>query len=973
MKSPFKMAVNNNNINFDHNNQLNIEYLINNHSNRTHINDINILYINIRSLRNKLQDLELLIHEQKTLTHIIALTEVFIYENETQYYNINGYDKMFTTRQDRSGGGCAIYIHHSLTANQIYGKEWNGNCILGANIINDKLKFNFFVIYRAHHKQQSDLLDFFDEITHMFYNFKNSYYVGDFNLNLLNQSINLDVSRYIDIIHSAGHLLLNKNNNMYPTRVISGTIIDHVITDNFQYPYTLSIHDTHISDHRYSYLNIHNINIPKQNQYINPKVLNVIEYNKINNTDINIINNSNDINSFIANIQNTISKYSKVLTLKNKTRTKKPWINKDILNTLKHQKTYFKLKTKYPSNNFFYQQFIYYRNKATYKIRESKKNYYSNQMNSAIYNNRKFWSITNEIIFNTTKNNPSQKNYILNINNQLSSNELEIANYFNSFFTNTGNTQNNPNSQPMNANVPTNRNYSFYIRKINKDDVVKVLESINLSAANGYDNIPIKFISRFSNELSQKITDLINISIQTSNFPNCLKIAKITPIYKKDDKKEVNNYRPISVLPCISKIYEKIIQQQLEKYLNENKIINPNQFGFVTNSSTLAACTQLINFVEQNIDQNNYVSCIFLDLQKAFDTIDHNILYQKFTRIGIHHRALQLLQSYHNNRKQFVQIRNTSSSLTNPELGVGQGSILSTTEFSIYINDIFEVQLKGKLQLYADDAVVMYSDCNFQNLYTNMQTDILLIDDFLKQNKLKLNIKKSNYIIFDKHKVIENVPIILVNNNPLLRVYNTKYLGLNIDSKLSWNEHIHQLKNKIKPVTFVLYRLRYYLNKATMWNIYHAYFLSRLIYLIPIWSSASTSKLYELETLQNRTLRVIHGYSRFHARIDLYGVNILPLNKLIKFHLLVLIFSLNKNLIKHNLEITYRYMIHSHNTRRQSHIQTSLSRTNTGLNSILNRGYSLFNNLPTEIKHSHKISEFKRKLLECLNAVAWPP
>lgn len=294
-------------------NQVNIQYFLNNISINNNLNDLNILYLNIRSIRNKLDDLESIIqHHYKTLTHIIALTEVWIFDNEVEHFNIPNYDKYYCNRSNR-GGGCALYVHNTLYSNIIVSKEWNGNTILGIHINNHKFKLNLFNIYKPPHTDFSEFMSIFSPILSMY---KHSFIIGDFNLNLLVKNTDVNVGEYIDMVCSMGYLILNKEEPDFYTRScnnVTKTILDHVITDLLNYSYRFALFDTYISDHRYIYFSI--CNIININNYDTFKT--VIEYNKINTIDLNAINQSVNINEFINTIKNTLATYTKKIKIKN--------------------------------------------------------------------------------------------------------------------------------------------------------------------------------------------------------------------------------------------------------------------------------------------------------------------------------------------------------------------------------------------------------------------------------------------------------------------------------------------------------------------------------------------------------------------------------------------------------------------------------------------------------------------------------
>lgn len=335
---------------------------------------------------------------------------------------------------------------------------------------------------------------------------------------------------------------------------------------------------------------------------------------------------------------------------------------------------------------------------------------------------------------------------------------------------------------------------------------------------------------------------------------------------------------------------------------------------------------------------------------------------KKFVNIGILNKELKLLDSYHRNRKQYVQIGELKSNIRNVTTGVAQGSILSAPEFSIFINEIFSLKLKGKIQGYADDLALMHNSSNINELIQDLQVDLNILNNWLHNNKLELNANKTNYMLFQRKKVIDFslLPNLYVNNIKIERATETKYLGLVIDEKLNWNAHITKIKNKIRPISFVLHRLKGCINNNALWNIYHSYVLTHINYLAPIWSNTTRNKIDEIQIIQNRILRIINGYSRLHSTNDLYSESVLPVDKLILFQVLMLVHKIKHNQIKHNFTITIRSDTHQHNTRRISHINIPFSRTNLGQSSAINRGFMEFNNLPPNIKHEARPAIFTK-------------
>ena len=213
--------------------------------------------------------------------------------------------------------------------------------------------------------------------------------------------------------------------------------------------------------------------------------------------------------------------------------------------------------------------------------------------------------------------------------------------------------------------------------------------------------------------------------LNTGIFPDELKIAKVIPLFKKDDPKLLNNYRPISLLPTISKVIEKIIFTQLSTYFNENKLIFDNQYGFRPKHSTEYAALELVDRIITHMDNKEVPINIFLDLSKAFDTIDHTILLAKLRYYGIHDTALLLMKCYLNNRKQYVEFEDTKSEILPITVGVPQGSILGPLLFIIYINDFSQASCIFKFIMYADDTMLF---SNLKSFGKKIQTKEYLIN-----------------------------------------------------------------------------------------------------------------------------------------------------------------------------------------------------------------------------------------------------
>ena len=299
--------------------------------------------------------------------------------------------------------------------------------------------------------------------------------------------------------------------------------------------------------------------------------------------------------------------------------------------------------------------------------------------------------------------------------------------------------------------------------------------------------------------IAERLTKIINCSLTTGNVPNLLKIAKVCPIFKTGSKSEFSNYRPISILPAFSKFVEKLINNRLWAYVSKLDILVPNQYGFRSQHSTYMALLDFYDKVSQAIDDKKYAIGIFVDLQKAFDTIDHKILLSKLSFYGIRGVAFRWIQNYLSDRKQYVCLNNVSSSYKPITCGVPQGSILGPLLFILYINDIVQCSEVLYFILFADDTNIMYADNSINNLTLTVNRELNKLACWFKANKLSLNLKKTVFMMFGSKKLsaTQNCINVVIDGCTIEQMHSTKFLGVYIDGKLNWKVHITEVSKTI--------------------------------------------------------------------------------------------------------------------------------------------------------------------------------
>ena len=352
---------------------------------------------------------------------------------------------------------------------------------------------------------------------------------------------------------------------------------------------------------------------------------------------------------------------------------------------------------------------------------------------------------------------------------------------------------------------------SFFLNPLKLSETIKYINSLNINKSTRSDLPKIKFLKISVNIISPILTEIFNTFITNGFFPKSLKLAEITPIFKSGSKTDINNWRPISLLSPFSKLFETHINNNLVKFLDKNQVIYQNQFGFRENSSTDLAIINTVNEIINTLENKSINCSIFLDLAKAFNTVNHEILIKKLEKYGIRGPPLTLIENYLKDREQTTNINNYKSNRLTINVGVPQGSCLGPLLFLLYINDM-HLCTKFNIKLFADDACLSLNNKNPNILEAEINKELENVNRWLQNNKLFLNYSKSHYLIFNKSKKKPKLNI-FINNNLLKQQDKIKYLGILIDQKLNWKPHINKLKSNLSKTCFLLAKLKPYTNK----------------------------------------------------------------------------------------------------------------------------------------------------------------
>uniref|UniRef100_A0A8C1L0A4 Reverse transcriptase domain-containing protein n=1 Tax=Cyprinus carpio TaxID=7962 RepID=A0A8C1L0A4_CYPCA len=476
----------------------------------------------------------------------------------------------------------------------------------------------------------------------------------------------------------------------------------------------------------------------------------------------------------------------------------------------------------------------------------------------------------------------------------------------------------------------------------------------------------IAVIKTHSSTLIKPITHLINLSIRVGKFPQTWKTAVITPILKAGAPDKVSNYRPISILPVLSKILEKIVAEQLVDHLENNLLIYPKQFAFRPGYSTEMANCYLSENIKSSLDKGNVVGAVFIDLKQAFDTVNHEVLLNKLSTFYFSKQAIAWFTSYLESREQCVKINAEYSTTRQSTMGIPQGSILGPLLFSLYINDLPSCCKKAECQMYADDTIIYMSaktPCVAADILTSEMEGVSL---WLKNNHLTLNLKKTVSMCFSMRRKAKEKLIIRINQEEIEEVNDFKFLGVILDPGLKFDKHVKKLCKTVKTNLNCFRMIRHYIPLKAAQLFMHAMIFSHLSYCVTVWSQASQSTVKPIISLYKQALKIMdQKQMKWHHCIILKKYNLLSYDSFIKLSFIKLIFKCVNNLAP---AVLCQYVTKTNTngiTTRGSangNCRVAQRKTTFGQSSFSVKGIHFWNVLPTEIKTLTNLKPFNEKV-----------
>ena len=676
---------------------------------------------------------------------------------------------------------------------------------------------------------------------------------------------------------------------------LSGDILEHISYDHL--PNFIVIEHEHIN-------NKAKIKIRDTKNFDQQQFLNDLQ----NSGALQEIENASNCNmayeTFHSKFLQTLNKHAPIKYL-NKKQTKsreKPWITFGILTSIKKKRSLFKIfknkKLNGKNTDEIFTQYKTHRNMLNSLIRLSKRNYYKEYFTKNFNDSKKIWKGINQLL---QKGKFKQKSIFIGDNDELTTDPRLVANKFNQYFINVA-------DKLSNKIASKNTKFQDYLKNPNKsniflkettpDEIKSIIKDMNVNKSGDIYDISPKFVKLAGDEISILTTVIFNKSISEGVFPDKMKIAKVIPLHKAGSGLLVSNYRPISLLPIFSKIFERFMYNRVIEFINKHEILNQNQFGFQKNKSTELAIASIISQISNSFGNKESAYCIFLDFAKAFDTVNHEILLNKLQYYGINGMALSWFKSYLSNRTQFTEVNDTLSEIDYIKCGVPQGSILGPLLFLLYINDITESSEILKFFLFADDTTVFYSDKTNSETENKLNFELNKISEWLAANKLSLNVGKSSFMNFSLNNKKANSINLNMNSIKIQEKEVVKYLGTLIDNKLNWKHHIQYIKTKLSKSIGILCRIRHFATKTILTSLYYSFIQSYIDYNLLNWSSTCATNLNPIRLTIKKAIRLISFENKFEHTSPLFKkIGILPLDLQIKHKQAVFMWKLHNGII----------------------------------------------------------------------------
>ena len=831
---------------------------------------LHIGHLNIQGIRSgeKLDQIKMLLHSDDNNIAMLGLSESKLGSDVPDNFLLIENYQCFRKDMRCGAGGLLVYVKSDVVCKQRKDLEVDNFDSIWLEVQPKNGKP--FLVGHIYRNPQSNVTwneSFENQLEQIMAEEKETFILGDFNKDLLNSQIK---GNWTDYMYSQG-LIQHVNK---PTRVVqnrTSTLIDHIysnFSDNIKY---VDVPEIGLSDH-YPVFLTRKISMqgPKNIHY-------TIKYRSFKNFDeikfiedlqtipwdvVKVFEDVDDaLETWYSLMSDVIDKHIPLKHHRVKRKNQPSWLTSEIIESIKTRDRFKALGNQ--------EQYKAWRNKVVNLIQQSKKSNYEKLIEDGKNQPTTIWKLFNELKAGKQKNTKENKVNSIKLGNHEIDSPEEIANTFNDFFVNIAENLKEPVPPSDHEKL---KNYCssklpadtfFNMPMLNNEKVLKFLNGLDVSKSTGADDVGPRLLRMAAPFITDSLTYICNLSIKTSTFPDKWKEAKVKPLHKAGPTNELNNFRPISILPTLSKIIEKHAHDSLLKFLEEYKLLHSTQSGFRPNHSCETALVKMIDNWLQALDKGDLVGVIFVDFRKAFDLVDHEILMEKMKFYNINQQALDWFSSYLSNRTQKVCFDNEISNNGHVKYGVPQGSILGPLLFLLFINDL-PLYTDVLTDLYADDTTLYDINSSKDEIEARLQKALSDLAVWCRLNGMVINVEKTKAMLIttrQKRCRIQDTLHVTLNDIPLSLVSNEKVLGVQLDKNLTWAEHISKVSKKMSTNVWLLSKIKRYLSVEHRVLFYKSYIQPHLDYANIVWGSAAKTNLMQIERLQRRACRVILNYN----------------------------------------------------------------------------------------------------------------
>jgi len=930
-------------------------------------NMLNLVHINIRSCSKNLDEFLILLNNLKPRFSVVILTETWL-NSIHDWIDVPGYKAFHCVREGRRGGGVTILVDDGLCVSQI-SQLTCVNDVFESVAVSLSLGGSKYTIVGTYRPPSCSLESFnavyFNLLRDSNYT-DNLFIFGDFNVDMLSASPSGAEMCFRDEINT--YPLLSLIN--IPTRVCSSsaTCIDHIYTNSMlncksgvlsepladHFPVFCAVPIVCGSKSDKVAVKFRELSRPSVESFRNCLTFAMANFNVFDSFPVedqfeifdNILMNAYNSNCPIRTKYMSVKRYNS------------PWLSNSVLNSIREKRRLYFSSLTNPSLLPTYRR---YRNILSDTIKRAKTNYYKEKFDSCNNDGKATWKVINSVL--SSKNSGQGGLKLLVGGSEVDDTKILCESFNQHFATVPSVLADNIPVVDFNPLTYVDRLPNTFIwHDVTELELIRTIKSFKpkVSSTNTIPNFIYKYVSDI---IAPVLSKLINTSVRQGIFPSRFKIARVIPLFKSGSKLHLVNYRPISLLPFLSKVIERLVHVRMTSFLDKYNVLYSDQFGFTKGKSTCDAILKFTELCYRAFNNRKFLLSVFLDFSKAFDTIDQNILIAKLECYGFRGFMLDWFRSYICNRQQFVDIAGSHSSTVTLNYGTGQGTILSPLLFLIYINDMNRCSDLNFVH-FADDSTVFYTGDSINELCLFFNYELKRIDSWLCSNKLSLNVSKSSFTIFS-NKDFSHHPNILIRNSIIGFLDVTKFLGVTIDNKLNFSSHIKAVCNKVSKSVGIIRKLSSFLPEKIVKQLYLSLVYPHLCYGVEVWGNSCKTELARLTKLQLRCVKLIDN--RPPATNNPFVSNrLLCFKDVYKYFNLVRFFKyfvLEQNSYFRDSFLT-QSISHPYQTRgrENSNFNIPLIKSSKLYNSFMYNAFILWNRLPNYIKNFSTLKNFKLEL-----------